>query len=433
MRKSYQKYTIIFSILTASAFIICWGVNALLLSSFYESKMQNRIEQIYAQLNSAIINYGIDSEEFDDTFLIDSEDFGCDILILDSNMEVYETNTPDVKFAKQRLWENINNKGKEIDRLLRITDEYSMVVAQGKRTEAEYIELSGTLANGYPILIRAAVNGMHENAKVATVFFAYVGMAAIFISFILVLFISKNMTLRAELKKRMEMDDMRKEFISNVSHELKTPIAIIQGYAEGLSDCVNDDDESREFYCEVITDEAKKMNRLVQNLLELNKLEFGQNIATFEVFNITELINNCIRSSDILIKQNEIEMVFDGKKDVFINADEFMIEQVFNNYLSNAIHYADGENKQIKVSITEKSDVARVTVFNSGEHIPDAAIQKIWTKFYKVDKARTRSYGGSGVGLSIVKASMEAMDQKYGVKNVDGGVEFFFEAQIKKV
>ncbi len=237
---------------------------------------------------------------------------------------------------------------------------------------------------------------------------------------------SANVKLQSDIEKKIEIDEMRKEFLSNVSHELKTPIALIQGYAEGLKDCVNDDPESRDFYCDVIADEAGRMNKLVKSLLDLNELEFGDRKVEIEHFDLMELIRNCTESMDILIKQNGITLSIPDEKSVQVWADEFKCEQVLSNYLSNAIHYAAGE-KIVKITVTRNGDVVRVGVYNSGENIPEDVIPNLWTKFYKADKARTREYGGSGIGLSIVKASMEAMGGDFGVENLPDGVDFWFE------
>ncbi|MBR2276170.1 MAG: HAMP domain-containing histidine kinase, partial [Lachnospiraceae bacterium] len=237
---------------------------------------------------------------------------------------------------------------------------------------------------------------------------------------------SANSELKRDLEKKTEIDEMRKEFLSNVSHELKTPIALIQGYAEGLKDNVNSDEESRDFYCDVIIDEAAKMNRMVRSLLELNQLENGIDELTMERFDLVPLIRNCISSVDIMLKQNQIALRFTEEGPVNVWADSFKVEQVVNNFLSNAIHYAKNE-KQIDITIEKKEETVRVQVFNTGDPIPEESLDKLWTKFYKVDKARTREYGGSGIGLSNVKAIMESLQQAYGVENTAGGVTFWFE------
>ena len=174
---------------------------------------------------------------------------------------------------------------------------------------------------------------------------------------------SANNELQRDIEDKIKIDKMRKEFLDNVSHELKTPIALIQGYAEGLKENISDDSESREFYCDVIMDEASRMNKLVKNLLTLNQLESGKDAVVMERF--------------------------------------------------------------------DKDNHVKISVFNTGTPIPEADVPNLWNKFYKVDKARTREYGGSGIGLSIVKAIMESMNQEYGVQNFDNGVEFWFTLDRK--
>jgi signal transduction histidine kinase len=244
-----------------------------------------------------------------------------------------------------------------------------------------------------------------------------------------------NNELKRDIEKKEEIDEMRKEFLSNVSHELKTPIALIQGYAEGLKEGINDDDtESRDFYCEVIMDEASKMNAMVKKLLDLNQLEFGNDVVTMERFDIVALVKNFIMSAEILINQNNVNLKLQESPPIYVWADEFKTEEVIRNFFSNALNHVSGERIiDIKYKITNQEEAGRVriSVFNTGEPIPEDSLPHIWEKFYKVDKARTREYGGSGVGLSIVKAIMESMNQKYGVTNYSNGVEFWFELETK--
>lgn len=237
---------------------------------------------------------------------------------------------------------------------------------------------------------------------------------------------SANNQLQTDIEQKVQVDEMRKEFLSNVTHELKTPIALIQGYAEGLKDNISEDAESREFYCDVIMDEASKMNKMVKKLLTLNQIEFGNDMVELERFDIVALIRSVLESSDILVKQNEIRVQFDQEEAVDVWADEYMIEEVVTNYLTNAIHHAKKE-KIIDIRILREEGRVRISVFNTGDPIPEEDIEKIWIKFYKVDKARTREYGGNGIGLSIVKAIMESHNKPFGVINHSNGVEFWFE------
>ena len=218
---------------------------------------------------------------------------------------------------------------------------------------------------------------------------------------------------------------MRKEFIANVSHELKTPIALIQGYAEGLCDGMCEDEESRSYYCEVIMDEANKMNKMVRQLLTLTALEFGNDTPSIAAFDVTELVHDLINSSGILIQQNAAKVSVDMPETLVVMGDEFKIEEVVTNYLTNAMNHLGGDHN-IRIWSETLDGVAKIHVYNNGTPIPEEDLPNLWTKFYKVDKARTRAYGGSGIGLSIVKAIMEAHHQQYGVANHEDGVEFWF-------
>lgn len=253
-----------------------------------------------------------------------------------------------------------------------------------------------------------------------------------------------NVSLMRDNEEKTQIDEMRKEFLAHVSHELKTPIALISGYAEGLADGVNDDEESRNFYCEVIMDEAKKMNQMVANLMSLNELEFGQNQLEVERFDISEMIFGMVEVNKKRFAEKQAELnvryagngspgsdqvgLADSKSPVFVWADQLKIEDVLNNYLSNAFHFV-AEGGKVEVKVEEVAEKIRISVYNDGPGIPQDDLEKIWIKFYKVDKARTREYGGSGVGLSIVAAIMNAHHMKYGVENQGKGVEFWFELE----
>ena len=177
-------------------------------------------------------------------------------------------------------------------------------------------------------------------------------------------------------------------------------------------------------------DEAGKMNTMVKNLLALNQLEFGNDITSMERFDIADLVQNVLNSVGILMEQKGIHLIFKTNEPLYVWADEFKVEQVVTNYVSNAINHCDYD-KIIEVKLVRNGGSVRVSVFNTGNPIPENDLDKIWIKFYKVDKARTREYGGSGIGLSIVKAVMESMNKEYGVKNYDNGVEFWFEVDGK--
>lgn len=236
----------------------------------------------------------------------------------------------------------------------------------------------------------------------------------------------KNARLTIEIEKERKIDEMRKQFISNVSHELKTPIALIQGYAEGLRYNIVEDEENKNFYCEVIIDEAHKMNRLVKDLLNLSQYESGFFQLEKSTFDISSLINQVANKYRGILEKNEINLWVRLEKEILVNADVIRIEQILINYLNNALNHVD-EKKEIKIDMVELKDKVRISVFNSGKHIPHEDLDNIWMSFYKVDQARTREYGGYGLGLSIVKAIQGLHHNKFGVSNEEEGVLFWFE------
>ena len=245
---------------------------------------------------------------------------------------------------------------------------------------------------------------------------------------------STNLELEKDIEEKSKIDEMRKSFISDVSHELKTPIALIQGYSEGLIENVNTDEESRKFYAEVILDEATKMDKLVKQLLELMKLEYGKNNFNNDIFDIVELEKEIIRKSDVMIQKENIKVEFDENDSIEVYADEFYIDQVLTNYITNAIKYCDTINDEKRIEITNKikDGKIRVSVFNTSNGLSDEELARIWNRFYKVDESRNRDNGGTGIGLSLVKAIMNNYGNEFGAKNVAGGIVFYFELDFNK-
>lgn len=368
-----------------------------------------------------------------------------------------------------------------------IRDNYSIYEIYNSRMNDTYLELIGNMTNGNMIYMTLPVRSIEENVAVSNRFIIYVGLIVAIVATVAAFMIGAviarpikelsaiaekmseldfdavysrsdkseigllgnsmnklsgklkstiselkqaNIELQKDIETKEQIDEMRKDFLSNVSHELKTPIALIQGYAEGLKEGITDDPESTEFYCDVIMDEAGKMNAMVKKLLTLNQMEFGNEKLDFERFDLVEVIAAVINSNKLLAEQKNIRIYFENKESVNVWADEYKIEEVITNYLTNAINHCADENI-IDIKVKASDDVARVSVFNTGKQIPENELDNIWVKFYKVDKARTREYGGSGIGLSIVKAIMEQHNRQCGVINHTNGVEFWFEVDAR--
>lgn len=399
----------------------------------------------------------------------------------------------DKKDHKKRFDDIIDMSGTSLVEnrtIISSNDKYTLQKVYDERLGDYYLEIWGTLDNGYSIILRTPIQGIKDNVNISTTLIKYVGGAILIVgiisAFVVSTYITRpikqlsdiaermsemdfdaryegsdkgeigllgksmnnmseklehniaelkkaNLELKKDIDKKEKLEIMRTDFLSNVSHELKTPIALIQGYAEGLKEGITDDPESMGFYCDVIMDEANKMNTMVKRLLTLNQIEFGNDEPDMERFNINELIASVVDANAIRAGQKNMSIVFDNRNEQnFVWADEYKTEEVLTNYISNALNHCDGKQAiEVRTSKSEDGATLTVTVYNSGRNIAEEDLERIWEKFYKTDKARTREYGGNGIGLSIVKAIMESMGQEYGVRNVSDGVEFWFTLDCK--
>lgn len=485
-----RQIAFIFIAVMAGTIILCWIINNSFLENFYIQNKESAINDAYLRINKVAASGDISSEDFGLELRKICDMYNISILIVDAQSNTIKASMWDVEKLMRRLYDNFFNPDKNIE-YLEETENYHLATVMDKITMTEYLEMWGILDNGNLFLIRSPLESIRDSVKIANRFLAYVGLVATIISAVLIWLVTTRITrpimelkeiskkmaelnfetkyesngkneidllgehmnalsatlertiselktanneLKRDIEKKEQIDEMRKDFLSNVSHELKTPIALIQGYAEGLREGINDDAESREFYCDVIMDEAGKMNNMVKKLLDLNQLEFGNDVVTMERFDIVALIQNFLLSAEILINQNGVKVKLDRSEPIYVWADEFKTEEVVRNFFSNAMNHVNGEKIieiRYKIYTIENANKVRVSVFNTGEPIPEESLPHIWEKFYKVDKARTREYGGSGVGLSIVKAIMDSMNQQYGVINYTNGVEFWFELETK--
>ena len=491
MKYSIKKQlAFIFIVLLAVMQILFWVTNVILLERYYITKKRINLLETYAVINDWSNREKVATEEFDEAIQKICSAYSIDFIITDAASNTIKTSINDADEFNRQLRDIIFERGDDTQEVILEEDNYTISNLLDQNGEAEYLVMWGNLDNGNFFMLRASMEGIHNSANMANAFFLNVLMVVAVLAAAMIWIVSEkvgepileladlskrmaqldfdaryegndkneiailgenfnlmsekleetisslksaNIELQRDVESKTRIDNMRKEFVANVSHELKTPIAIIQGYAEGLMEGITDDPESQKYYCEVIMDETVRMNRMVKNLITLSQLESDADAIDMERFDLTDLIRNCIQASEILIKQNGIHMVFEPAQEVNVWADEYQIEEVFRNFLSNAIHYAavskTEAEKRIEVTVVKKDGKARVSVFNTGEQIPEESLEHIWDKFYKVDKARTREYGGTGIGLSIVKAVMERIGQAYGVINHKEGVEFYFELE----
>ena len=235
-----------------------------------------------------------------------------------------------------------------------------------------------------------------------------------------------NMKLQEDIEKERQLEKMRKEFIADVSHELKTPIALIKGYAEGIQDEILDKEDA----VKIIIDESDKMTKLVMDMINLSQLENGTFKMKKERFNLSEIIEVVTDKSKALCYDRKINVKVNIDEDLYVYGDNVRLEQVLLNYLSNGIRHCYDEG-EIIVTATRSGDDVLVEVENTGDHIDDDEIDKIWEKFYKIDKGRKRD-GSTGLGLSITKNIINVHGGNVAVVNTEKGVKFSFTIPYSK-
>lgn len=480
-----KQITLLMIILVSGTVLLCLFLNSMFLPQFYSTKKQKQLLAGFQEINAASQDESLYTEDFDIEFESICTNGNIFVLIISPDGSVLRASSSNTERMKRQLFEFMFGMQSLDAEVITTSDLYVLGRSRDNQMQEEYLVLLGNLDDGNQILMRTPLESIRESVLVANQFLVYVGIISLVASIVVAAIAARQITkpvleltdlskrmadldfdakyknngktkneidilgehmnqmsknleetiselksanaeLQKDIERKMEVDEMRKEFLANVSHELKTPIALVQGYAEGLKECLHEDQESRDFYCSVIIDETARMNEMVKKLLSLNQLEFGNDALDMERFNITEMVGNIVASSELLASQKGVSISFGETGPYDVWADEFKIEEVIVNYLSNAINHAAGE-KKVRVFFTDKGDLLRISVFNTGKRIPEEDLEKIWVKFYKVDKAHTREYGGNGIGLSIVKAIMESHGRGYGVINHEDGVEFWIE------
>ncbi len=474
-------------VLLIIAFLIL--VNNFVFGQFYLYSKTKDLKEVYEVINDYYNNpTDIDINSELEKLAINNN---FDILIKDDdNINIFTSNKDFLStFGEMNAMTNAINAGELIEE----NDKFIIRRLRESKTGISYILLSAKLDNDYLLYIRIPVSSIQESVKISNNFLYLIAGFTILISAVIVNFVSRkftepilelntiaknmanldfshkyritdaddeinnlgksinqmsdklestikqlrntNIELERDIEEKSKIDEMRKSFISDVSHELKTPIALIQGYSEGLLENVNTDDESKKFYAEVILDETNKMDKLVKQLLELMKLEYGKREFSDKEFNIVELEKEVIRKSKVMLDEKQVEVELLSPDEITVIADDFYIEQVITNYLTNAIKHVEERNGKKRIvienSVNVEKNKVRIKVYNTGINIKEEDMTRIWNRFYKIDESRNRADGGTGIGLSFVKAIMTNYKNEYGIVNKDDGVEFYFELDLK--
>ena len=466
-------------------------VNNFVFGQYYLYSKTKALESLYEVVNDYYNNEqtGDISSKLEKTAIQNN----FDILIKDDqNVNVYTSNK-DFFSTFSQMTEMTNNFNSGLGETIAKDDNYTIKKMRDTRNGISFIVLSSKLDNGYLLYARIPITSIQESVKISNNFLYLMAGLTILIAAVIVSYVTRkftdpileldkiakkmanldfshkyritgaddeinnlgksinlmseklektikqlrstNIELERDIEEKSKIDEMRKSFISDVSHELKTPIALIQGYSEGLIENVNNDEESRKFYAEVILDETNKMDKLVKQLLELMKLEYGKREFNDKKFNIVEVEKEIIRKTQVIQEEKQVKVILDTPDEINVFADDFYIEQVIGNYMTNAIKHVEEVNGEKYIKIQNEVDVDKnkviIRVFNTGKNIEEENINRIWNRFYKVDQSRNRNDGGTGIGLSFVKAVMQNYKKGYGVVNKENGVEFYIELELK--
>ena len=466
-------------------------VNNFVFGTFYLYSKKQALKSVYETVNDYY--NGEENGDLESELEPISIKNNFDILIRnDQNVNVYTSNK-DFFSAFGQMNEMTSRFNTGAGDVIEEKDNYVISKIKDSKNGLTYVLLAATLDNGYLLYIRIPINSIQESVKISNNFLYLMAGVAILIAAVIVSYVSRkftdpilelnaiakkmanldfshkyrttdaddeinnlgksinlmseklektikqlrntNIELEKDIEEKSKLDEMRKSFISDVSHELKTPIALIQGYSEGLLENVNSDEESRKFYAEVILDETNKMDKLVKQLLELMKLEYGKREFNDTKFNIVELEKEVVRKSKVMLEEKQAKVELNTPDEINVLADDFYIEQVVTNYMTNAIKHVEEVNGEKIIRIENDVDVdknkVRVKVFNTGKQIPEEHLNRIWKRFYKIDASRNRKDGGTGIGLAFVKAVMNNYGNSYGVVNKENGVEFYFDLELK--
>ena len=439
-----------------------WLLNSFVLVSYYQSAKEQSLRDAFTRVDS-LLNGG-------------SEQLETELYRLNGN-----ENIKTIIWSRSTVLYNFR-VGETMQVQLPSLDlengTYVIQVSENERLQSNDITLDGRFSNGYSVIMQTPIAAIEKSVDITNQFLLISGTVTLIIGVLLMLAVSRSFTrpiralsrvagsvarldfsdrytgrghdeldelgnsinamsqalentvrqLQEDNERKTKESEARKAFIANVSHELKTPIALIQTYAEGLREGIADDEEMRNSYCEVIEDEAQNMSDMIRRMTTLMQLQTGDGSLSTAPFDWAAMARELLRRHAPQFEERGLTV--EGPPEAqtaWVVGDASLIENVVSNYLSNALHHT-GEGGTVRIAFTPLANGrCRLSVFNSGRNIPQEELSRIWEAFYKVDKARTRAYGGSGIGLSVVAAIMEAHHQAYGVQNHPGGVEFYCE------
>ena len=452
-------YFVFFAI---SIFVILWFMQVILLQSYYSSMKKAEVSKLVEQIER---NY--DEENIKD--IIDSIAYknASSIFVydLDENIKYStSTNLSNQVPTRPLIVEKITGIVEKI--LKSSSDKVSYTFKDQKFKSEIYVYGKLIKDKNVCIVMVTSIDPIDSTISVLQSQLVYVTIMALIISSIVSIFLSKRIskpitkitqnarkmaignfdvkfekagyteideladTLNFTANELAKTDKIRKELIANVSHDLRTPLTMIKAYSEMIRDLSGDNKQKREEHLQVIIDETDRLTRLVNDMMDMSKIESGLTVLEKEKFCYTDIVQKIVDNFKLVHEGENCSFEVDMPKDIYVLADKTKIERVLFNLISNAINHSgkDEQKKIIKIKVTSNTKFVKTEVIDNGIGIKQEDIKHIWDRYYKVNKNFKRSDTGSGLGLSIVKDILIAHNCNYGVKSKENeGANFWFE------
>lgn len=468
MKTIRTKLFFVFMILMISLILGGILLNSIFLESYYVYKNKGSLVSVSEKIKEEYINDKENNYEYAD--MVQSID-SINTIIADKNYNIkydsihIKTSNEERKLSKEIKKIILDNEKKLSKKYIYYIDE------KDNKQQTKLVFISKIDDNNF-IILKKSFKSIHDSVVIANEFYILAGCIVILIGVIFILVFSNKITkpiiemskaaenisnlnfdkvvnvnskdeigmlgnsinkisekLNRSINELKQDVERKKELMRNMSHELKTPIGIIKGYAEGLKYGVVKDKEKMDKYCTILVEECDRMDKLVKELLNYSMIEGGMIKLNVTAFDIYEFLDHITARFNQVFDENNINFNLNCIKDYKVYADRDMLEKAINNFITNAINHVALE-KIISITGEKEENKIKISVFNTGDNIPEEEFNKIWDVCYKVDKARSRKYGGHGIGLSLVRLIAELHDGSAKVENVKDGVIFSLEIPV---
>jgi len=455
------KLWLYFALFSAAILILIWLLQIVFLNSFYESM---KIKTIESAANEIVECYGqsdfentVDRLTFKNSFLVYVTDQSGNIIYnSDEHGLGGKQGGPGGKENQRPLPEDYN------DFLSRLRQSDAGVISYTKNQNNGKTLIYGIDLQDAVLYISTSLEPLDATTEILSTQLVYVTVISLLLGFVIAFFISKKLsnpivkitkaagqlaqgnysvkfengyysevdelsaTLNYTARELSKVEQLRRELIANISHDLRTPLTMIKGYTEMIEEVSGDDREKREKHLKIIKDETVRLEKLVNDILDLSVLQSGNENIDLQNVNLSETVKNIISRFETLFEHEGYVIKSDIGHDLYVLADKPRIEQVLYNLIGNAVNYAS-EDKTISINLNDMGGSVRFEVRDNGVGIAEDEIPYIWDKYYK-SKEHVRSKEGTGIGLSIVKNILIMHNAKFGVQSTVGiGSTFWFE------